>query len=87
MSGQASHGIFTTLCCRASTGCCCGYPPQPAIMAMEATAPPTFETLSAKPAVPPKIVCVMLGIRSILMMKAMKTIVQGIRFASHISIE
>jgi hypothetical protein len=59
----------------------------PAIMATEATAPPTLETLSAMPAVPPKIACVMLGIKSRLMMKAMKTIVQGIRFASHISIE
>ena len=56
-------------------------------MAIEATAPPTFDTLSAKPAVPPNIACVMLGMKSMLMMKAMKTIVQGMRFASHISIE
>jgi hypothetical protein len=61
--------------------------PHPAIMAMEATAPPTLDTLSAIPAVPPKIAWVMLGIKSKLMMKAMKTIVQGIRLASHISIE
>ena len=59
----------------------------PAIMAIEATAPPTLDTLSAIPAVPPKIAWVMLGMKSILMMKAMKTIVQGMRLASHISIE
>lgn len=36
---------------------------------------------------PPKIACVMLGMKSILMMKAIKTIVHGMRLASHISIE
>jgi hypothetical protein len=56
-------------------------------MAIEAAAPPALATLSAIPAVPPKIAWVMLGIKSKLMMKAMKTIVQGIRFANHISIE
>jgi len=38
-------------------------------------------------AAPPKIICVMLGMKSMLMMKAIMTIVQGMRFASHISIE
>jgi hypothetical protein len=61
--------------------------PHPAIMAIEAAAPPALATLSAIPAVPPKIAWVMLGIKSKLMMKAMKTIVHGIRLASHISIE
>src|ERR1039457_1109087 len=52
----------------------------PSIMATEATALPPLEPLPPIPAVPPKSACVMLGMKSRLMMKAMKTIVQGIRF-------
>jgi len=59
----------------------------PATLAMDATVPPTFTMLSAMPAAPPKMACVMLGMNSILMMNATKTIKQGMRLAIHISIE
>jgi hypothetical protein len=39
------------------------------------------------PAAPPKMAWVMLGIKSMLMMKTTKTIRHGMRFAIHISIE
>src|SRR5665213_70383 len=59
----------------------------PAMTAVETALVMAPPMLPAIPAAPPKIACVMLGIKSMLMMNAIKTIVHGMRFASHISIE
>jgi hypothetical protein len=59
----------------------------PAAIPIDDAVPMTFVTLSAIPAAPPKIACVMLGIKSMFTMKATNTMMQGMRFASHISIE
>ena len=59
----------------------------PAIATVDAALamnPPMFPAI---PAAPPKMAWVMLGMKSILMMNATKTMRHGIRFAIHISIE
>ena len=63
-----------------------GYAP-PAKATVDAAFATKFPMLPAIPAAPPKMACVMLGMNSILMMNATKTIKQGMRLAIHISIE
>jgi hypothetical protein len=59
----------------------------PPAIPIDVAVPMTFLMLSAIPAAPPKIACVMLGMKSMFTMKATNTMMQGMRFASHISIE
>ncbi len=45
----------------------------------------TSPSFPARPAPPPKIICVTLGMRNMLRMKATKIVVNGMRFASHMA--